>query len=711
MSYKKRGVHIEIDPQMMIGPRGLSISLVKFKETLANGNNVYNVFIENGQKVGEFIANKGDIGKKGDKGEAGRGIVEIVKLDKIDKTNNWEIKYTDGTSSFFSVEDGKDSYEIWLHLGNKGTVEDFLEAYRGFSISSINFKEKIPGTGNKYGVSIENGNEIGEIIAPEGIQGSTGLSAFEEWLQRNPGKTWEDYQKSLKGPGISGFRYKETTETGSLIYDVILEGDIVSGTIEIPPGATGADFLTLEFVRFDDEGNTIVRSKNSKGEYGNEILIKRGPRGFTGGTAEGPQPPGSVPYGTIVEWAGNLPEGWLYTNGGILDKRRYPHMSFLPGTTQPQEPYFKIEGNTKLASKGTINNQPTWEFNLGDLKGKLYQDFKKSNSYIDANFDEILKYSGKFGGSSYYYGMTNSWYYIELPEKLALSFISMNKKNATGNPDQQVTAGVTNSNVNVYFDIEYMDDNGDWIKGTELHNKTDFIPPSDTTNNAIAMIKSSFKSNKFRIIINNKSLYNTIAYGVNIYYIGNLVFGFDKGGTQYNDYIQLPNEKDNQGRYKIIYVGQPLEIQEPTMYSYNLKNHYNGEVPYSLAVKNKLPNYTEGITMTEPQPLRMGYTNKYNNDTDTWELVKTHEDKEGYYYDVNGGLKYIPKPYNWCKWDFETHTWVEDTILKEEAKNELLNKYIELELKKDKMFELKLSTEAIGKEIEKVKKELEVFNA
>lgn len=51
----------------------------------------------------------------------------------------------------------------------------------------------------------------------------------------------------------------------------------------------------------------------------------------------------------------------------------------------------------------------------------------------------------------------------------------------------------------------------------------------------------------------------------------------------------------------------------------------------------------------------------------------------------------------------------EDTLLKEKVKNELLNKYVELELKKYKMLELKLSTENIEKEIEKVKKELEVL--
>ena len=534
-----------------------------------------------------------------------------------------------------------------------------------------------------------------------------GDSAFEEWQKRNPGKTWEEFMKDIQGPGVLGFRYKETTETGSLIYDVILEGDIVSGTIEIPPGATGADFLTLEFVRFDDEGNTIVRSKNSKGQYGDEILIKRGPRGFIGGTVEGTQPPQGVQYGTIVEWAGDLPEGWLYTNGGILDKRRYPHMSFLPGTTQPQEPYFKLDESINFKSTGRIVDgrlENTIIYPNSDILGYLRQDNTDVSSFFTkgAYWPKLLQ---KVGGYSDAF-LISGYFDIELPEKLSLSFMSMDKINATGNAHN--TTGVINKNVDIYIVIEYMDENGDWIKGVELHNKTDFIPPSDVSDKAIAMIKSSFKSNKFRFYVDTKSLPNNPTYGM--YYVGKLAFAFDKSGTQYNDYVQLPNEKDNQGRYKIIYVGQPLEIQESTMYSYNINNHYNGEVPLSIAVENKLPNYVEGITMTEPQPLRMGYTNKYNNATDTWELVKSHENEEGYYYDVNGELKHIHKPYNWCKWDVETHTWVEDTLLKEEAKNELLKKYIELELKKDKMLELKLSTENIEKEIEKVKKELEAFN-
>ena len=217
MSYKKRGVHIEIDPQMMIGPRGLSISLVKFKETLANGNNVYNIFIENGQKVGEFIANKGDDGKKGGKGEPGRGIVEIVKLDKIDKTNNWEIKYTDRTSSFFSVEDGKDSYEIWLHLGNKGTVEDFFEAYRGYSLDFI-------WQGTKLGIKKTN-EDTYTFVDLLGKTGPNGKNLEFQWNETSLGirvEGEENYQfVDLRGERGKNLEFQwRGTELG-----VRIEGD------------------------------------------------------------------------------------------------------------------------------------------------------------------------------------------------------------------------------------------------------------------------------------------------------------------------------------------------------------------------------------------------------------------------------------------------------------------------------------------------------
>ncbi|MGL4934998.1 MAG: phage tail protein [Cetobacterium sp.] len=539
-----------------------------------------------------------------------------------------------------------------------------------------------------------------------------GDSAFEDWLKRNPGGAWEDFMEAIKGPGVLGFRYKETTSSGGLIYDVILDGDIVSGTIEVPKGSTGADFITLEFVRFDDEGNTIVRSKNSNGEYGDEVLIKRGPRGFTGGTGEGELPPNDYLYGEIRSFTGNTPpSGWLYTNGGVIEKKKYPHMSFLPGITLPQEPYFKLDSATSLKS---IEPDISWEFDFNNSKGKLYQEFKRPASNTQIIFSDILRQAGSSPSSStsYLRGMTNRYYYIESPEIISLSFVSMNKINATGNsaPVPGIISSSSKKDVDVYFDIEYLNENGDWTKGVELYNKIDFLPLVEESEKATAMIKSSFKSNKFRMIINNKSLANFTRDGYDVFFVGEITFGFDKDGNQYSDYLQLPNVKDDQGRYKVIYVGQPLEVIETSIYSYGADNIYNGEVPLSIAVKNSLPSYCEGITMSEPQELKLGYTNKYNKALNIWELIKTHENKEGYFYNAIEELKYLIKPTEYHIWSFDAKEWIEDIELKEKAKNELLDSYIELEMKKDKMIELKLDTKPIDESINIIKKQLEWFD-
>lgn len=178
MSMRKRKFGIELDAGIVEGPRGLSIGTVAFKETLSNGNNVYEIFLENNLKIGEFVANKGDEGKEGKEGDTGRGILSVSKKEKIGLMTYYTILYTDNTVDEFAVEDGQNSYELWIGIGNDGTLEDFLEAYRGYSISSIELKEEIPGVGNKYEIEIENGRKVGEILAPEGPQGQDGNVNF-----------------------------------------------------------------------------------------------------------------------------------------------------------------------------------------------------------------------------------------------------------------------------------------------------------------------------------------------------------------------------------------------------------------------------------------------------------------------------------------------------------------------------------------------------
>lgn len=628
-------------------------------------------------------------------------------------------------------------------------IEENKEKLKGHSIDRIVANGTDENGGNIYDIFRDDDRKIGTITAPQGNEGvgvvdveyvgltENGDTEYKQILSN--GKRTEHTFISPKGqkgdpfkmtpyPSIAAMEADfETDNVKFGEYAIISSNDDDNAKLYekrldgfffiVQMAMRGKDGVGIENIvsRFDEQKNTIFKFSLQDGRFTDETLVFRGKQGATGGTVGEPQPPGSVPYGTIVEWAGDLPEGWLYTNGTILDKKKYPQMSFLPGITQPVTPKFQLNSSTPYRGSGQIDGFTKYLYTgLDGITCEVWDNSTTSNNYF-TNFLNVMREPGKTTKGSYgfvMYGMQGGVIFnLTLNEIMNISYLKINKKNAEGTYTESY---ITSDKrlipvVDWYLVIEYMNEEGLWIKGVEIHNKTDFIPLGETI--SAFMIKSPFKSNKYRIYLDtDKTTFNWNDPSTKVCFIGELELGFDKGGVQYNEYIQLPNEKDNQGRYKIIYVGQPLEIQEPTIYSYNMKNHYNGEVPYSLAVENNLPNHVNGITMTEPQPSRMGYINKYNNNTDTWELVKTHLDKEGYYYDVNGDLKYIPRPYNWYKWDFETHTWIEDTLLKEEAKNELLNKYIELELKKDKMLELKFSAENIEIEIERLKKELEIFN-
>lgn len=542
-----------------------------------------------------------------------------------------------------------------------------------------------------------------------------GLSAFEEWKTKNPEGTWEQFMESLKGPGVQGFEFKQELENGDRIYDVILEGGIKSGTITIPQGKAGNGIIDKEFVREDEQGNYIYRDIYTDGTKSSEYISPRGPRGYTGGMAGEPQPPGSIPYGTIIEWTGgDLPEGWLYTNGGTLKKSDYPFLSnVLPGITQPIQPSFSLDANINPVANGSINGFTKYQYKGNEnIICETWTNATDNVNGTKTTLQSVLRNVGSVESGVYgpsIYGIKKDVIFnLTFNKILNFSFLKMNRKNAEGtcmNIPNGYKERIT-ENVDWYLIIDYLNEHNEWIKGVEIHNKTDFIPSSDII--STFMNKSAFKSKQFRIYLDtNKTTWNWNSNGEHVCFIGELELGFDENTTQYSDFLQLPNEKDNQGRYKIIYVGQPLATTtEMTIFTYDNYKSQTKEIPFLLAVKNKLPKYVEGITMSEPQPLKMGYTNKYDNDSDKWKLVRTHEKKEGYYYDENGELKYVPKPNNWYKWDFKTYTWIEDNILKKEIKNNLLNKYIELELKKDKMLELNINIPEIENEIISIKKEI-----
>lgn len=176
---KKGNISLELNAEVVEGPRGLSIKELKYKETLLNGDNVYEIIIEDNSIIGEITAKKGDKGNTGEKGDTGRGIIEVKKVEKIGKANNWEIKYTEGNSDFISVLDGDTAFEIAVD-------NDFVWEWAGVGEEPENYGEKewlksligkgleFSWSGTKLGVRIEGETNYKYSDDLKGVKGEAG---------------------------------------------------------------------------------------------------------------------------------------------------------------------------------------------------------------------------------------------------------------------------------------------------------------------------------------------------------------------------------------------------------------------------------------------------------------------------------------------------------------------------------------------------------
>lgn len=57
---KKGNISLNINADVIEGPRGFSIKEVKYKETLVDGSNVYEIIREDNNVIGEITAKKGE---------------------------------------------------------------------------------------------------------------------------------------------------------------------------------------------------------------------------------------------------------------------------------------------------------------------------------------------------------------------------------------------------------------------------------------------------------------------------------------------------------------------------------------------------------------------------------------------------------------------------------------------------------------------------
>ncbi|MGL5023734.1 MAG: phage tail protein [Cetobacterium sp.] len=637
---------------------------------------------------------------KGDDGDPGRGIVSTTMRKGEGKQRIMTILYTDDTTNELIVEDGQSAYEVWKSDGNTGTTADFFKSLEGRGL-------EYSWRGTELGVRVKGDVEYTFVDlkgdtggrGPTGGDGPPGKGLYEYWLELGNEGTEEEFVNSFKPVGV----------------------------------------VDKRFIGKNDNGDYIYRDVYSDGSESSEYLSPRGPRGYTGGTVGGEEPPpGNVPYGTIVEHGGtNIPSGWALCNGGTLAVGKYPHLiGELPHSVEPTSTKYQfssegkvIQGNYENVGtdhrykKGSVicgGNSFTTEFYRYFSYGNEGQNGLNLGLLYNGITSRYQAYGTRLYKSAtvpdktdrYCYGFLSTLEHESIsfyPKALAIDGYNLEFGGLLPEENTNNVGGYNkNLHPDIYINIDYMDEFGDWMLGCQLHNKTDFVKSTVLDNMYIAAIPNSFKTKKIRLSIDPKS---TPHYpSSNYYFLGRFHTYLDDIPNRDMTVIKLPNEKDNQGRYKIVYIGQPLETLEPGIYSYSKDNTLNGEVPFSLAVKNEFPVYSEGVTMAEPKNSRMGYINKYNSKSDAWELEKTHENIEGYYYDKIGDLKYIPKPTNYHIWDFKVNNWMEDTLLKEKVKKELLNKYIELQIKKDKMLDLKIDTIDIEAEIGKIKKDLEEIN-
>lgn len=681
MSIRKRKFGIELDAGIVEGPRGLSIGLVKFKETLPSGNNVYEVFLENNVKIGEFISNKGDEGKEGKEGKAGRGIVSVSKKEKIGLMTYYEISYTDNTVDEFAVEDGQNAYELWIGQGKEGDIEDFFEFYRGFSLD-------FTWRGTELG--IKKSNEENYIFVDlRGEIGPNGKNLEFTWLGTELGVRLEgeiEYQfVNLIGPKGRNLEFIwRGTELG-----VRIEGETEYQYVDLV--GQGTEY-TLPIATSEVLGGV---------KEGKNVKIKE----------DGAISAFSLPIGTILRHPSNKINDIEFKklNGEILESSSYPQ---LVGILQ------NARYETCTIPRRTLKN------NNDD---QLIVSFMKS----DASFASSAHQTFGENANGIDYAFFSKYVGIKLDARNA-DYI-MEYDETKHHPDYRsihtiVSVKVTVKKIGYSIGIFGGEDGlqriyeltyprrleiGEYILtfGVEEY-------PGETTFLKKTPITFRIFQSEGDISTNTSPGFTVDSVKIDAIWI--------KRSILYNEdhslkYLMLPkekmssNEKNNQFGYdfcEYMYVGEafPKIKSSYNFYSYNTKDELVGEVPFEIAVENELPSQIDGITLSSPIKNKEGYINKYNHDSDSWKLIKTHENKEGYYYDKRDDLKYIPKPSNWVRWDDTNNNWIEDTNLKEISKKELLNKYIELEIKKDKMVDLKIDVTTIVEEIEKIKKELEEIN-
>lgn len=604
-------------------------------------------------------------------------------------------------------------------------IEQNKENLKGHSIDRIVENGKDENGGNIYNIFRDDNKNIGTMVAPRG----------------------------LRGNGIVNPNYKGKNENGDTLYSWILEdGTETTETTIMPKGENGksfyiakiypsiiemrADFETdnIDFGEFvlisseDSDNGKLFEKTTEEFKFivdmgGANNTLKPATTNELGGVKQGEnikiEDDGtisafSLPVGSIVKYP--LDEindiEFKKLNGEILESSNYPQLvGILPNA---QYEYRNIPRRELIN-----NNDDQLIISLiknGEFEDIAYQTFGENaiginyalfNKYVgiklDArNADYILEHD-ETKHDPYESEMETTIYVRVEVKKIGYSVGIFGGEDGL----QRIYSSHESDSDKEYLEV------GEHILAFRFLEPIEHIPLLKRTPLTFRIFHSEGD-----ISTNTSSGFTVDSARIYAIWIESSI---RYNGESSLKYLMLPkekmtiSEKINQFGYdfnEYMFVGEAISKDENSynFYSYNNEFELIGEIPSEIAVKNEIPHQIEGITLSAPTENRNGYTNIYNRDLDKWLPIKTHENKEGYYYDSSGNLKHSPKPSDWVKWDFKANTWIEDVELKEKAKSELLDKYIELEMKKDKMLDLKLNTAFIVEEIEKIKKNMEELN-
>lgn len=342
---KKGNISLNINADAIEGPRGLSIKELKYKETLVDGSNVYNVIREDNNIIGKIVVKKGEKGNTGEKGDTGRGILSVTKKSEIDEINYYEIFYTDGTTQEFTVEDGYNAYQVAVKNGYEGTEEEWLLSLIG---KSLEFQWE----GTRLGVRAEGETEYQYSNDLKGEKGDRGDIGPGNILAIGTVEKGEQAQVTING------------ESPEQVLNFVLpkgdKGDIGEKGEQGEQGRKGNGIVRTQFVREDNERVYYKFIYDDGSEF--QWSTWKGEAGISGTGATA---------GDIVDTLDRTvetPEDWLslenYRAINILD---YPEMQDKVKTINT---YW--ENIVPKDLTGTDDSRFTMEWAYFDMNGNKY---------------------------------------------------------------------------------------------------------------------------------------------------------------------------------------------------------------------------------------------------------------------------------------------------------------------------------------------------